>query len=70
MAALTGWIDLPGGWDRIPAAYVGFGDTCAEELAEARNRGWPVSVMVGRHLHMLCDSTAVAGEIRRQALAF
>jgi hypothetical protein len=67
---LAARVELPEGWDRIPAAYVGFGDTYAEELADARGRGWPVSVMVGGHLHMLCDPAAVAAELMRLAAAF
>lgn len=57
---------LPGspGWhERLPAAYVAFGDTYAEELATARSRGWPTTTIAGRHLHLLVDPGAVAGAV-------
>lgn len=68
---LAARVELPAAWDRLPAAYLAFGDTYAEELADARGRGWPVSVLAGGHLHMLRDpAAAVAGEIMRLAAAF
>ncbi|RBQ15930.1 hypothetical protein DP939_33560 [Spongiactinospora rosea] len=64
---LTARVELPDGWDRIPAAYLAFGDTYAEELADAQSRGWPVRTMPGAHLHMLREPRAVAAEIMRLA---
>jgi hypothetical protein len=53
-------LPVPSGWDRMPCAYLAFGDTYAEERAEAVRRGWPVRTLDGRHLHMLVDPDAVA----------
>jgi hypothetical protein len=53
--------EVPSGWDvGLPSAYLAFGDTYADYLADARNRDWPVRVMDGQHLHPLVDATAVA----------
>lgn len=60
-------VRTPAGWESIPAAYVGFGSTYAEEQAEAERRGWPVATMAGQHLHMLVDPAAVAQTIARLA---
>ena len=67
---LTARIQLPDGWDQVPAAYVAFGDTHAEELADARHRGWQVRTMAGGHLHMVRDPAAVAAEIMGLSAAF
>ncbi|GGQ51034.1 alpha/beta fold hydrolase [Couchioplanes azureus] len=64
---LSARVEVPAGWDHVPAAYLAFGDGYAEELADARGRGWPAHVMPGGHLHMLCDPDAVAAEIVRLA---
>jgi hypothetical protein len=37
-----------------------FGDTYADEIADARGHGWRTGVMDGSHLHMLCDPDGVA----------
>lgn len=66
-AYLTARVALPDGWDRIPAAYLAFGETYADELADARSRGWPAHVMAGRHLHMVVAPRAVAAQIMRLA---
>ncbi len=57
---LAAQIQFPDGWDQIPAAYLRFGDTSAEELADAQGCGWPVRTMAGGHLHMLCDPVGAA----------
>lgn len=54
----------PSGWDER-AAYLAFGDTYADEQAEARRRGWPLEVLPGRHLHQLVDPVAVADAVLR-----
>ncbi|MCY1144137.1 hypothetical protein OWR29_39600 [Actinoplanes sp. Pm04-4] len=64
-AYLAARIEVPAGWDDMPAAYLSFGDTYADERADAVARGWPVSVMVGGHLHMLHAPAAVAAEVMR-----
>jgi hypothetical protein len=52
-------VPVPTGWEHVPAAYLAFGDTYASERAEAGARGWPVTTLPGRHLHMLVDPAAV-----------
>ncbi|MFC7545044.1 hypothetical protein [Plantactinospora sp. GCM10030261] len=56
-------VDIPAGWDTDPGRYVAFGDAYADEAADAAARGWPVSRLPGRHLHMLHDPDTVAREI-------
>jgi hypothetical protein len=51
----------------VRAAYLGFGDTYAEEQALARARGWPVETRDGRHLHQLVDPVGVADLLVRLA---
>ncbi len=53
----------PAGWERLPAAYLGFGEAYAAEQARARAAGWPVSVLPGRHLHPLVQPAEVADAI-------
>jgi hypothetical protein len=66
-AYLTAGIELPDGWDALPAAYLSFGDTYAAERADAAARGWPVSVVTGGHLHRLHAPDVVAAEVMRLA---
>lgn len=56
-------LPIPSGWERMPCAYLAFGDTYAAEREEAVRRGWPVRTLDGRHLHMLVDPEAVADAI-------
>jgi hypothetical protein len=56
-------VPTPPGWERLPAAYLAFGDTYADERAEAVRRAWPVSTLPGGHLHMLVDPTGVAAAL-------
>jgi hypothetical protein len=56
-------LPVPAGWDDRPGAYLAFGDTYAEERANAKARGWPVRTLNGEHLHMLFSPRQVAGEI-------
>jgi hypothetical protein len=61
LAYLTGRVDIVAGWDAAaPGAYVAFGDTYAEEVADAGARGWPTAILDGGHLHMLRDPAGVA----------
>ena len=62
---LAAQVPTPSGWEKLPAAYLGFGDTYADEQAEARRRGWPVETLPGRHLHQLVDPEAVAAAVAR-----
>jgi hypothetical protein len=56
-------VPAPPGWRRLPAAYLGFGDTYAEEQAVAAAEGWPVERLDGRHLHPLVDPDGVAAAL-------
>ena len=56
-------VRVPAGWADRPSAYLGFGDTYAEEQAQARDAGWPVEVIKGGHLHMLHAPEAVVDGI-------
>lgn len=58
-------VAVPAGWAEQPCAYLAFGDTYAEETARARDLGWPVEVLDGRHLHLLVDPDAVAEAVLR-----
>ncbi|WP_200945060.1 MULTISPECIES: alpha/beta fold hydrolase [unclassified Nocardioides] len=56
-------VEVPPGWADRPSAYLAFGETYADEIATARGRGWPVTVLRGRHLHQLVDPDEVAAAI-------
>ena len=58
-------VGVPPGWAERPCAYLAFGDTYAEETARARDLGWPVEVLDGRHLHLLVDPDAVLEAVLR-----
>jgi len=63
LSYFNGTVAIPDGWDDRPGAYLAFGHTYAEELADARGRGWPTGELDGGHLHMLVDPADVADEI-------
>ena len=65
LSYLTASVDIPPGWDDVPAVYVAFGETYREELGDAAKRGWPVSSIAGGHLHMLVEPAAVAVDLTR-----
>jgi len=67
LAYFTRRLPVPAGWSDRPSAYLAFGDTYAVEIARARELGWPVEVMAGRHLHQLHEPAAVADAILRLA---
>ncbi|MFC4068383.1 alpha/beta hydrolase [Actinoplanes subglobosus] len=72
-------IPVPDGWDERPCAFLTFredrtgSNDAAEDATEgddpkvrdARERGWPVASLPGRHLHQLVDPDAVAEAIRK-----
>jgi hypothetical protein len=60
LAYLESTVPSPAGWERLPAAYLGFGEAYAAEQARARAAGWPVSVLPGRHLHPVVEPSVVA----------
>lgn len=51
------------GWLRVPAAYLAFGDTYADERKDAEEGHWPTRVLDGNHLHMLTAPEQVAENI-------
>jgi len=60
LSYFTATLPVPDGWASGPFGYLAFGETYAEEVAFARARGWPVTVLDGRHLHQLHDPAGVA----------
>ena len=62
-AYLQAEVPSPAGWERLPAAYLGFGDGYADEQRHASGAGWPLTVLPGRHLHQLVAPAAVADAI-------
>ena len=50
-------------WDRLRCAYLAFGDTYADEVAQARAAGWPAEVVDGGHLEMLHCPERVARRV-------
>ena len=62
-------VPTPSAWESLPAAYLGFGDTYADEQAEAALRGWPSENLPGQHLHQLVDPVAVTDAVLRLAAA-
>ena len=62
-------VAVPDGWADRPSGYLAFGDTYAEEIAFARGREWPVTVLAGRHLHQLVAPAEVARAIANLAAA-
>jgi pimeloyl-ACP methyl ester carboxylesterase len=53
-------VPAPVGWDAQPCAYLLFGPPYDELADEARERGWIVQQLPGRHLHQLVDPDGVA----------
>jgi hypothetical protein len=53
-------VPAPVGWDAQPCAYLLFGLPYDELADEARERGWIVQQLPGRHLHQLVDPDGVA----------
>jgi len=52
---------IPDGWDEgLPAAYLAFGNTYSRERDDAERRQWPVTTLVGDHLHLVNDPIQVA----------
>lgn len=56
-------LSVPAGWQAGPHGYLAFGETYADEVAFAREHGWPVRRMPGGHLHMLHDPAGVGTTI-------
>ena len=62
-------VEVPSGWTDLPAAYVAFGDSYADEILWAQRSGWPVTTLAGLHLHMLVEPDSVAMTIAHMLAA-
>jgi hypothetical protein len=56
-------IPAPAGWDHRRCGYLPFGPPYDRMAREARDRGWDVDQVPGRHLHQLVDPGTVAARI-------
>jgi len=56
-------IPVPDGWDNRPCGYLLFGPPYDHTAQEARERGWVVEQVPGRHLHQLVDPDTVTARI-------
>ncbi len=56
-------LPVPPGWDGLPAAFLAFGDTYAQERQDAKDRGWAVRTLSGGHLHQLVAPGEVAAAL-------
>lgn len=63
LSYLEASVTIPPGWDGLPGAYLAFGDTYADDQADAASRGWRVATVPGRHLHMLIAPDQIAEQI-------
>ncbi len=60
LSYFTQALAVPPGWDKLPGAYVAFGDTYAADRDAAAQRGWPVRTLPAGHLRQLHDPDQVA----------
>ena len=67
LSYFDGAVPSPAGWRDVPAGYLAFGDTYADERAFAERSGWAVETLPGEHLHMLVDPVSVADALTRLA---
>lgn len=56
-------IPAPDGWDKRPCGYLLFGPPYDTIAGQARERGWDVDQVPGRHLHQLVDPDTVTRRI-------
>ena len=50
-------------WPDAAAAYLQLSETYADQVAQARQLGWPVTQLVSHHLALLTDPALVAGSL-------
>ncbi|WP_328476244.1 alpha/beta hydrolase [Actinoplanes sp. NBC_00393] len=55
------------GWDARPCGYLLFGPPYDAVAKDARERGWDVEHLPGRHLHQIVDPDGVAAAIQAMA---
>jgi hypothetical protein len=53
-------LPVPASWWSVPTAYLRLSEAYDDELAAARNDGWPTGSMAGQHLHQVVDPVGVA----------
>jgi hypothetical protein len=53
-------VPVPAGWDDHRCAYLQFSEPYQDQAARARQRGWPVQLVPGGHLHQIVDPDRVA----------
>ncbi|WP_426502118.1 alpha/beta hydrolase [Dactylosporangium sp. McL0621] len=53
----------PPGWAALPCGYILFSPAYEPVAADARERGWPVVELPGRHFHQLVDPDAVTAAV-------
>jgi hypothetical protein len=56
-------VPTPDGWDDRQCGYLLFGSPYEPVAQDARERGWDVDQVPGRHLHQLVDPDTVTGRI-------
>jgi hypothetical protein len=60
-------VPVPAGWEDRRIVYVHLSDAYAEDAAVARERGWGVVALPGRHLDIATRPELVADVLRREA---
>ncbi|WP_343953667.1 alpha/beta hydrolase [Nonomuraea longicatena] len=63
LSYFTQRVPVPAGWENVPCAFVWYGEPYDGDAREAKDRGWPVSRVPGRHLHQVVDPEAVGAEL-------
>jgi hypothetical protein len=53
-------VPAPAGWDHRPCGYLMFSAAYQADADRARERGWPVRITPGEHLHQIVDPDAVS----------
>lgn len=56
-------LPVPAGWETMPCGYLLFGPPYEDVAKDARDRGWDVEHVPGRHLHQIVDPDAVTARI-------
>jgi hypothetical protein len=56
-------VPAPAGWDDRRCGYLMFSEGYRDEAGLARQRGWPVLVEPGEHLHQVVDPAGVAAAL-------
>jgi hypothetical protein len=62
-------VPAPAGWANRPCGYLMFSPAYQPEADLARQRGWPVRVEAGEHLHQVVDPESVAAALIELAVS-